>query len=220
MRFLPLLSSLDDPAPWPMEAELRWEGALHVGWRHPRRAVHALHLPEGPLGAPLLERAGEALRQGLNPDFLVIPTGPLEDRTAGFALLGTLETLLEVARGRVKVALRVEAATRDRALGLLREARAEAVGFCWTGGDPEPMADRLWCAVGTEGTDLRPLQVLGYRWNVALPATDPSEFAARVADLRVAHPEVLFPAVMPDTALGRPVLPDDSVSFGPGWGER
>ena len=219
MRFLPLLSSLDDPAPWPLEAELRWEGALHAGWRHPRRAVHALHLPDGPPGAPLLAAAGEALRQGLNPDFLVLPVGSLEDRASGFALLGTLETLLEAVRGRVKLALRVEGAARDRALALLREARAEAVGFCWIGGDPEPMADRLWCAVGADGADLAPLQALGYRWNVAVPAADPAAFEARMAALRAAHPEVLFPAAMPATALGRPVLPDESVSFGPGWGQ-
>lgn len=220
MRFLPLLSSLDDPAPWPLEAELRWDGGLHAAWRHPRRAVHAIHLPEGPLGTPMLDQAAEALRQGLGPDFLVIPTGKLEDRASGFALLGTLEALLEVSRGRVKLALRVDGGSRDRALTLLREARAEAVGFCWAGGDPEPLADRLWCAVGEAGADLHALQAQGYRWNLALPAEDPVAFQARLESLKAAHPEVLFPAVMPETALGRPIVPDDSVTFGPGWGQR
>lgn len=220
MRFLPLLSSLDDPAPWPAEVELRWEGGLEAGWRHPRRAVHALHLPEGPLGPPMLDQAGAALRGGLGPDFLVIPVGDLTDRAAGFTLLGTLEALLEAVRGRVKLALRVDPASQGRALTLLKEARAEAVGFCWAGGDPEPLADRLWCAVAVEGADLRPLQALGYRWNLALPATDPAVFQARLAELRGAHPEVLFPAVMPETALGRPIVADDSVTFGPGWGQR
>lgn len=219
MRFLPLLSSLADPGPWPAEAELRWEGGLHPGWRHPRRAVHALHLQPGPLGPPMLTQAGEALRQGLGADFLVIPVGPLGDRAAGFALLGLLETLLEAVQGRLKLALSVDPQALPEALELLRQARAEAVGFCWTGGDPEPLADRLWCAVAEEGVDPAPLQRLGYRWNLALPASDPARYADRLEALRRSHPEVLFPAEMPATALGRPIVPDDSVRFGAGWGQ-
>ena len=94
------------------------------------------------------------------------------------------------------------------------------MGFCYAGGDPEPLADRLWCAVGEAGADLHALQAQGYRWNLALPAEDPAAFRARLEALQAAHPEVLFPAVMPETALGRPIVPDDSVTFGPGWGQR
>ena len=154
----------------------------------------------------------------MNPDFLVVTVGALPDRAAGFALLGLLETLLEVVQGRVKVALRLDPAVQAVVLTLLREARAEAVGFCYSGGDPEPLADRLWCAVG--GADLAPLRALGYRWNVALPATDPEAFRSEAARLEAAHPSVLFPERMPDTVLGRPIVEDPSVTFGAHWGPR
>jgi hypothetical protein len=49
---------------------------------------------------------------------------------------------------------------------------------------------------------------------MALPATEPATFRAQAAALEAAHPPVLFPAEMPATALGRPVVPDDSVVFG------
>ncbi|HJV21284.1 MAG TPA: hypothetical protein VJ570_01250 [Holophagaceae bacterium] len=215
MRYLPLLSSRTDPAPWPSDVELLWEGDLHPGWSHPARAVHALHLPAQPFGDGLLQEAGSALRRGLSPDFLVIPVAALPDRSAGFALLGTLEMLLEVVQGRVKLALRVHPEAQAAVLTLLREARAEAVGFCFEGGDPEPLADRLWCAVG--GGDLAPLRALGYRWNVALPAADPEAFRAEAARLAEAHPAVLFPERLPDTMLGRPVVPDPSVTLGSHW---
>ncbi|HJV89533.1 MAG TPA: hypothetical protein VJ623_04440 [Holophagaceae bacterium] len=215
MRYLPLLSSLTDPAPWPSDVELLWEGDLHAGWSHPARAVHAMHLPPQPFGEGLLQQAGAALRRGLQPDFLVIPVEALPDRSAGFALLGTLEMLLEVVQGRVKLALRVHPEAQATVLTLLREARAEAVGFCFTGGDPEPLADRLWCAVG--GGDLAPLRALGYRWNVALPAEDPEAFRLEAARLAQAHPAVLFPERLPDTMLGRPVVEDPSVTLGAHW---
>ncbi len=215
MRYLPLLSSLTDPAPWPTEVELQWHGGLHAGWGHPARAVHAIHLEAQPFGEAMLQQAGEVLRRGLNPDFLIIPVEALPDRATGFALLGMLEMLLEVLQGRVKIALRVQPEVQAAALTLLREARAEAVGFCFSGGDPEPLADRLWCALG--GGDLAPLRALGYRWNVALPATDPAAFQAEVAHLTAAHPAVLFPERLPDTMLGRPVVADPSVTLGAHW---
>ncbi len=218
MRYLPLLSSLTDPAPWPADVELSWEGGLHPGWTHPGRAVHALHLPAQPFGEALLRQAGLALSRGLHPDFLVIAVEALPDRASGFALLGMLEMLLEVVQGRVKMALRVHPEAQAAVLTLLREARAEAVGFCFAGGDPEPMADRLWCAVG--GAGLEPLRALGYRWNVALPATDPEAFQSEAARLAEAHPAVLFPERLPGTMLGRPVVEDSSVTLGAHWERR
>lgn len=163
----------------------------------------------------MLQQVGGALRQGLNPDFLVIPVEALPDRATGFALLGLLEMLLEVVQGRLKLALRMHPEAQASVLTLLREARAEAVGFCYSGGDPEPLADRLWCAVG--GADLAPLRALGYRWNVALPATDPAAFQAEAARLSAAHPAVYFPERLPDTMLGRPVVADPSVTLGAHW---
>jgi hypothetical protein len=166
----------------------------------------------------MLQQMGAALRQGLNPDFLVIPVEALPDRATGFALLGLLEMLLEVAQGRVKITLRISPGAQAATLTLLREARAEAVGFCFAGGDPEPLADRLWCAVGDR--DLDRLRVLGYRWNVALPATDPAAFQAEAARLEAAHPAVVFPERLPDTMLGRPVVEDPSVTLGAHWDHR
>jgi hypothetical protein len=219
MRYLPLLPSTLDATPWPSDVDLHWTGSLHASWRHPARAVHAVHLPPGPFGDAMLHRAAEPFQAGLQPDFLVLPVVSLADRAEGFSLLGTLEMLLEIARGRFKLALRMEPALQGAALTLLREARAEAVGFCYAGGDPEPMADRLWCAVAGEGTgvDLAPLRALGYRWNVALGASDPAAFAAEAARLSEAHPPVLFPERLPDTMLGRTVVPDPSVSLGAHW---
>ena len=176
-------------------------------------ALHAVHLP----GESPVEGGLEVLRHGLGLDFLVIPVGRLETREAGFRLLGHLETLLEATAGRgVKLALRMEAGTEAQVLDLLRQAHGEAVGFCWHPDirDPEPLADRLWCGICEPGSDLRPLQALGYRWDMALAAEDPDSFRAQAAVLEGAHPPVLFPAEMPTMALGRPVVPDDSVVFG------
>jgi len=218
MRFVPLIPSSFPPEPWLSLTPLMlgWDGALHAGWSPAVRrglAVHAVHLP----GESPVEEGLEALRHGLAMDFLVIPVGRIETREAGFRLLGQLETLLEATSGRgVKLALRVGAGAEIPLLDLLRQAHGEAVGFCWHPGieDAEPLADRLWCGTCEPGSDLRPLQALGYRWDMALAAEDPETFRAQAAALEAAHPPVLFPAEMPTTALGRPVVPDDSVVFG------
>jgi hypothetical protein len=218
MRFVPLIPSSFDPSPWLLlgPVMLRWDGALHEGWRPSVRlglAIHAVHLP----GEAPVEEALEVLRHGLGVDFLVIPVRRPENREAGFRLLGQLEPLLEATSGRgTKLALRLEAGAEATVLDLLRQAHGEAVGFCWHPGlqDAELLADRLWCGVCEPETDLHPLQVLGYRWDMALVAEDPDLFRIQAALLEAAHPPVLFPAEMPTMALGRPVLPDDSVVFG------
>lgn len=218
MRFLPLIPSCSDPVPWQSLAPLmlRWDGALHEGWASAARmglAVHAVILP----GLAPVEEALEILRLGLGPDFLVVPVLKPGNREEGFRLLGALETLLEATSGRgVKLALRLEGGAEAAVLDLLRQAHGEAVGFCWHPGirDAEPLADRLWCGQCEPGSDLRPLQALGYRWDMAVGAEDPRDFRAKAALLEAAHPPVLFPAEMPATALGRPVVPDDSVTFG------
>ena len=221
MRFVPLISSNIDPEPWLTLAPvmLRWDGSLHAGWSPAVRrgvAIHAVHL----LGQSPVEEALEVLTHPLGLDFLVIPVRRPDNREAGFRLLGHLESLLEATSGRgIKLALRLEAGAEPAVLELLRQARGEAVGFCWHPGiqDAEPLADRLWCGVCEPGTDLRPLQALGYRWDMALAAEDPGLFRDQAALLEAAHPPVLFPAEMPATALGRPVVPDDSLIFGKHW---
>ena len=218
MRFVPLIPSSSDPAPWSPLAPilLRWAGDLHAGWTPALRralAVHAIQLP----GQAPLEEGLEALHQGLNPDFLILPAALPATREAGFRLLGHLEALLEATSGRgVKLALQVDGGAEAAVVELLRQARAEAVGFCWHPGtaDAEALADRLWCGLCEPDSDLRSLQKLGYRWDMALAAEDPARFCAQTAALEAAHPAVLFPAEMPATALGRPVVPDDSVVFG------
>lgn len=218
MRFVPLIPSSSDPAPWSPHAPLmvRWTGDLHAGWTPALRrtlAVHAIQLP----GQAPVEEGLEALRHGLNPDFLLLPAALPASREAGFRLLGHLEALLEATSGRgVKLALQVDGGAEAAVVELLRQARAEAVGFCWHPGtaDAEALADRLWCGLCEPGSDLRSLQKLGYRWDMALAAEDPSLYSSQAAALEAAHPEVLFPAEMPATALGRPVVPDDSLVFG------
>jgi hypothetical protein len=218
MRFIPLLPSSFDPAPWLTLAPvmLRWDGTLHGAWSAATRrgmAVHAVHLSD----ANPVEEALEVLRQNLGLDFLVIPVLRPENREAGFRLLGHLEILLEATSGRgVKLALRLEADAQAPVLELLRQAHGEAVGFCWHPGiqDAEPLADRLWCGVCEPGTDLHPLQALGYRWDMALAATSPEAFLAQASLLGAAHPPVLFPAEPPATPNGGPVLPDDNVLLG------
>lgn len=218
MRFVPLIPSSFDPGPWvPLgPAALAWDGSVHGDWSAALRrgaAVHAVHLP----GRAPVDEALEALRHGLGPDFLVIPVARPASREASFRILGHLESLLEIASGRgLKLALRIEAGAEAAVVDLLRQARAEAVGFCWHPGtaDVELLADRLWCGVCESASDLRPLQQLGYRWDMALPSQDPDTFKVQASVLEAAHPPVLFPAEMPTTALGRPVVPDDSVVFG------
>ena len=114
------------------------------------------------------------------------------------------------------MALRLEPGSETAVLELLRQAQAEAIGFCWHPGilDAEPLADRLWYAVCEPQTDLRRLQALGYRWDMALAAADPESFRAQAEALQAVHPPVLFPAEMPTRMLGRPVVPDDSLVFG------
>jgi hypothetical protein len=227
MRFVPLIPSSFDPGPWRAlaPAMLRWNGVLHEHWPQAARrglAIHAVQLP----GESPVEEALEVMRFGLGPDFLVIPVERPNNREAGFRLLGQLEALLEATSGRgVKLALHLETGSEAAVLDLLRQAHGEAVGFCWHPGiqDAEPLADRLWCGVCQPGTDLRPLQALGYRWDMAVAAEDPDTFRLQTTALEAAHPPVLFPAKMPATALGRPVVPDDSLIFGSHWnheGER
>lgn len=218
MRFVPLIPSSVPPEPWLPLAPLmlRWDGSLHPGWGPAVRrglAIHAVHLP----GESPAEEGLEVLRHGLGADFLVLPVGRLETREAGFRLLGQLEMLLEATSGRgVKLALHLEAGTEAAVRDLLRQAHGEAVGFCWHPGilDAELLADRIWCGLCAPGSDLRPLQDLGYRWDMALAAADPGTFRVQAAALEATHPPVLFPAEMPATALGRPVVPDESVVFG------
>ena len=218
MRFVPQIPSSFAPGPWFPFAPLmlRWDGGLHPDWSQAARrglAVHAIHLP----GQASVEEALAALQAALGPDFLILPAARPDSREAGFRLLGHLETLLEATSGRgVKIALRIEGGAEAAVVELLRQARAEAVGYCWHPGtaDAELLADRLWCGVCEPGSDLSALQNLGYRWDMALPAADPATFRAQAAALEAAHPPVLFPAEMPATALGRPVVPDDSVVFG------
>jgi len=218
MRFVPLIPSSFDPAPWlaPGPVALQWDGSLHGQWPQAARrglAIHAVHLA----GASPVEEALEVLRHGLGVDFLVIPVRYPATREAGFRILGHLETLLEATSGRGgKLALHLAAGSEAPVVELLRQAHAEAVGFCWHPGivDAEPLADRIWCAVCEPQTDLRPLQVLGYRWDMAIAAADPEAFRTQAEALKAAHPPVLFPAEMPTTMLGRPVVPDDSLIFG------
>ncbi len=218
MRFIPLLPSSFDPAPWLALAPvmLRWDGTLHGAWSlaAPRGlVVHAVQLP----GPALVEEALAVLRFGLGQDFLVLPVPRPENREAGFRLLGQLEILLEATSGRgVKLALHLAADAQAPVLELLRQAHGEAVGFCWHPGilDAEPLADRLWCGICEPGTDLRPLQVLGYRWDMALAADAPETFRAQAALLGAAHPAVLFPAEPPTLVLGRPLVPDEGLVFG------
>jgi hypothetical protein len=195
---------------------LRWDGTLHGAWSVAVRRglpVHAVHLA----GANLVDEALEVLRHKLGLDFLVLPVPRPENREAGFRFLGQMEALLEATSGRgVKLALRLEADAQAPVLELLRQAHGEAVGFCWQPGiqDAEPLADRLWCGVCEPGTDLRPLQALGYRWDMALAAKTPEAFCAEAAILQAAHPPVLFPAEPPTTVLGGPLVPDHSLVFG------
>ena len=224
MRFVPLIPCALDPSSWrtagPVALDL--EGCLDPRWEAEALRglpIHTLHLPGK---APLSEALEALQRRNLAPDFLVIPVSHPANRQAGFQLLGDLESLLEATSGRgVKLALRLETGATVAVLDLLRQARCEAVGFCWHPGaeDLEALADRLWTGVWTPGADLRPLQRLGYRWDMAIPATDPNVFRDQALALEVAHPPVVFPAELPATALGRPVVPDPEVVLGKHWNQ-
>lgn len=206
MRFLPLLSSAADPAPWAgfPAIELAWSGGCHPGWIQALRQgqeIHAVHLPALPWGPALLDAAGAAGRGGLGWDFLVIPVDLPETREDRSAFLGTLEVLLEIVHGRgPKLVLRPAPGAAPALAALLREVRGEAVGFCWDAAldaDLEAVSDRLMAAVGSPSDDFSALRRLGYRWNVALPSSTPPEAAETIARLRGAWPEVLFPEVHP-----------------------
>ncbi len=218
MRVLPLLPSGADPAPWAafQDVELTWSGRLHGAWPAfaRRGGVHALHLPEG----ASLDTAQEALARclPLGFDFFVVPVASPKNRKADFAILGLVEALLEaLAPKGVKLALKPGVGAETELANLLKESRGEAVGFCWHGGvtDLAAIEDRLFCAVGAKGDDLDPLRTLGYRWNLALTATDPSAFASTKAAVEARFPAVLFPSELPTHVMGRPVVPDPEVRF-------
>jgi hypothetical protein len=163
--------------------------------------VHALHLPWQPWGADLGETALAALRPGLGADFLVLRARAPEGRMERSAFLEVMEGLLEVTQGQgPKLALRPAPGAAPSLVALLREARGEAVGFCWDAGLGADLAcfeDRLFCAVGEPGDDFRPIQALGYRWNLAIPAGDPATLRQVMADIERDFPPVLFPQERP-----------------------
>jgi hypothetical protein len=227
MRFVPLIPAGLDPAPFAAfrDVELALEGPPHPGWAAAVArglAVHALHLPALSWNDDLALRGVACLGLGLGPDFLVLRAGEPSGLMGGSRFFRVLEAILEQANGRgVKVALRPEPGAAAALAKRLKEARGEAVGFCWdasVGADLEALSDRLLTAVFSEGADLAPLQATGYRWNMAVPGAEPGDLRLRLAALAAAHPGVLFPAVMPTHALGRPVVADEGVVFGPGWG--
>jgi hypothetical protein len=205
MRFVPLLPSELAPQPWlPFPAvELAWTGVLHPGWkqRGPGPEVHAIHLPATAWTEALGESALAALAPGLGIDFLVLLAPAPGGRLDSSQFLRILEGLLEVTQGRgVKLALRPEPGAAPALVKLLRSVRGEAVGFCWDpalGADLDCISDRLFCAVLEPDSDCRGLQHLGYRWNGAVPSTDPDRFRNHRDRLVEAWPEVLFPAELP-----------------------
>jgi hypothetical protein len=206
MRIVPLIPSSAEPGPWQVfpAVELVWTGACHPDWTRSRPAplqVHALHLPAQPWGPGLGETALAALRPRLGADFLVLRAAAPADRAEVAAFLGVLEGLLEVAQGEgFKVALRPAPGAAPELAGHLREARGAAVGYCWDAGVGAGLAsisDRLFCAVGGPGDDFRPIQRLGYRWNLAVPARDPESFARARDAIAQAYPPVLFPEEEP-----------------------
>lgn len=218
MRFVPLVPSEFDPAPWAAfpAVELAWTGGLHPAWGG-TAAVHALHLAPAPWTASLGEMAMAALRARLDPDFLVLEAGPPGTRQEAAAFLGVLEGLLELVHGRgVKLALRPAKGAAPDLAARLREVRGEAVGFCWDaalGGDLDPVSDRIFCAVAGPGDDLGPLRDLGYRWNVAVPVRSPETARPALEALGRAYPDVIFPA-----RLEAP--PDPAVKLGPHLEDR
>ncbi len=228
MRFIPLLPAVQDPGPFEAfrDVELDLAAGLHPGWAKAvvrGLAVHALHLPDLDFGDALALKALEALGARLSPDFLVLHASDPSGLMGASRFFRALEAILEQTHGRgVKVALRPAPGQAGSLAKRLKEARGEAVGFCWhpgVGADLEAISDRLLTAVHAEGADLAALQATGYRWNMAValaPGEDPAGLQARLAALAAAHPGVLFPAQMPTHALGRPVVAEEGVFFGPG----
>jgi hypothetical protein len=219
MRFVPLIPSEFDPAPWAGFAavELAWSGELHPAWASSGPPVHALHLAPAPWTPALGETAMAALRPRLDPDFLVLPAELPGSRQAWGDFLSVLEGLLELTHGRgIKLALRPAPGAAPELSRHLREVRGEAVGFCWDaalGVDLEPVSDRIFCAVAAPGDDLAPLRDLGYRWNVAVPAPSPGEAGPRLDALERAFPDALFPPHLEAS-------PDSAVRLGPHLEDR
>lgn len=195
--------------------ELAWRGALREGWAG--APVHAIHLEAAPWGPGLGETAMDALRTRLGPDFLVLPAAAPETRQEHSTFLAVLEGLLEITHGTgVKLALRPAPGAAPALVRILKEARGEAVGFCWdaaVGDGLESISDRLFCAVAAPGDSCSDLQALGYRWNVALPATDPGTARSALALLEQAHPDAYFPH-------GLQAPPDPGVRLGAHLEER
>ena len=207
------------------DVELKWDGQFHPDWEAAARGgvgIHALHFAPRPWNSDLVERSLEALHIRLGVDFLVLPAATLSGRIPTAKFLQALEALLEHTSGRgVKLALRPALGAVTGLVALLKEARGEAVGFCWDAGvgpDLDLIADRLFTAVGSEGADYAALQRTGYRWNLALEG-EAEKLGALIEAMEARFPPVLFPAEMPTTALGRPIVPDASIVFGSHWGE-
>jgi hypothetical protein len=189
--------------------ELAWTGALHRHWLRGAPEVHAMHLPSRPWDGALGDQVLGVLRQGLDLDFLVLPAACPTDRLELSQFMAVLEGLLEVTAGRgLKLALRPLPGHAPALVKLLKEARGEAVGYCWdahVGSGLDSISDRLFCAVGAPTDPFAPLQRLGYRWNLALPGQDPAGFQEVVRRLEEAYPPVLFPAELePPTPQERP----------------
>jgi hypothetical protein len=163
----------------------------------------------------------DALRTRLAPDFLVLPAAVPEGRLEHSAFMAVLEGLLEITHGTgVKLALRPAPGAAPGLARILKEARGEAVGFCWdaaVGDGLESISDRLFCAVLDAGRDSGPglnaLQDLGYRWNVALPCEDPAAARGALEALEEAHPGTMFPR-------GLQAPPDPAVKLSPPLEER
>lgn len=222
-----MIPSSSSPEAWEgfQDVELRWEGMLNPHWEgaaHRGLGVHALHLPARPWNRELVQESLKALQIRLGVDFLVIPAEAPSGHWATSKFLQALEVLLEHTAGRgVKLALRPAPGSIPGLVSTLKEAHGEAVGFCWdahTGKDLELIADRLYTAVGSAGDDFSALQRTGYRWNLALEG-EAAALKATMETLKVRFPPVTFPAAMPTSALGRPILPDEGIVFGAHWGD-
>lgn len=216
MRIVPLLPSFCAPEPWRSfpAVELAWTGTLHPDWARLDAGVpqvHALHLAPQPWGAGLGETALAALRPRLGADFLVLRAPLPGDRAQVSAFLEVLEGLLEMTQGQaLKLALRPDPGAAPGLAARLKEARGEAVGFCWdaaVGADLDAISDRLFCAVGEPGDDFQPIQALGYHWNLAIPAPDPATLRQVMADINRDFPPVLFPEGLAQGTAGTPEEP-------------
>ncbi len=213
MRVVPLLSCSESPTRWREHTavELRLDGGPTAPWIGAVASgleVHALHAPAG----TWVPNPGSLLVTGLAPDFLVLPTEIPTDRAGTTALLGALELLLTVSAG-PRIALRPRPGEARALARLLDDVQGHAIGFCW---DPsldhelEALQDRLLTAVAAPHASLAELARLGYRWNVALPASDPEAFRNERDTLNRPEPELPLPGA---------VLPEVSLRWGAAWGE-